>query len=69
MSARLDPPWLVLARASTPAVDRHVDRFVRPDGAPFGFEEFRRDPEDMGAWMGVAYYSTGEVATEASAFK
>ncbi|HEY2564091.1 MAG TPA: hypothetical protein VGI44_10300, partial [Acidimicrobiales bacterium] len=27
--------------------DRCVDIFSRPDGT-FGFEEFRRDPEDMG---------------------
>jgi hypothetical protein len=32
----------VLASPSTPAVDRCVDTFVRPDGT-FGFEEFRRD--------------------------
>jgi len=29
------------------AIDRCVDVFARPDGT-FGFEEFRRDPEDMG---------------------
>jgi hypothetical protein len=56
MSARLDPPWKVLASPSTPAVDRCVDIFSRPDGT-FGFEEFRRDPEDMGAWTPIAYYS------------
>ena len=38
MSARLDPTWKVLASPSTPAVDRCVDIFVRPDGT-FGFEE------------------------------
>jgi len=48
MSSRLDPSWKVLASPSTPAVDRCVDIFSRPDGT-FGFEEFRRDPEDMGA--------------------
>jgi hypothetical protein len=32
---------------------RHL---LRPDGS-FGFEEFRRDAEDMGAWTPVAYYS------------
>ncbi len=56
MSARLDPAWKVLASPSTPAVDRCVDIFARPDGT-FGFEEFRRDPEDMGAWTPVVYYS------------
>ena len=55
MSARLDPSWKVVASPSTPAIDRCVDVFRRPDGT-FGFEEFRCDPEDMGArhtidWM------------------
>jgi hypothetical protein len=66
MSARLDPSWRVLASPSTPAVDRCVDIFVRPDGT-FGFEEFRRDPEDRGAWTPVAYYSVRELPTEADA--
>jgi hypothetical protein len=66
MSARLDPAWKVLASPSTPAVDRCVDIFSRPDGT-FGFEEFRRDPEDMGAWTPVAYYSERELPSEADA--
>ena len=66
MSARLDPSWKVLASPSTPAVDRCVDIFSRPNGT-FGFEEFRRDPEDMGAWTPVAYYSEREFPTEAAA--
>jgi len=66
MSARLDPSWRVLSSPSTPAVDRCVDIFVRPDGS-FGFEEFRRDPEDMGAWTPVAYYSGREFTTEGAA--
>ncbi len=56
----------MLASPSTPAVDRCVDVFVRPDGT-FGFEEFRRDPEDMGAWTPLAYFSAREFATEAEA--
>jgi hypothetical protein len=66
MSARLDPSWKVLTSPSTPAVDRCVDIFSRPNGT-FGFEEFRRDPEDMGAWTPVAYYSGREFSTEADA--
>ena len=66
MSARLDPEWKVLASPSTPAVDRCVDIFSRPDGS-FGFEEFRRDPEDMGAWTPVAYYSVRVFGAEADA--
>ena len=66
MSARLDPSWAVVASPSTPAVDRCVDIFRRPDGT-FGFEEFRRDPEDMGSWTPIAYYSGREFANEAEA--
>jgi hypothetical protein len=47
-------------------VDRCVDIFRRPDGT-FGFEEFRRDPEDMGNWTPIAYYSGREFASEAEA--
>jgi hypothetical protein len=43
-----------------------VDIFSRRDGT-FGFEEFRRDPEDMGAWTPMAYYSDREFHTEADA--
>jgi hypothetical protein len=66
MSKRLDPSWSVLASPSTPAVDRCVDIFSRPDGT-FGFEEFRRDPEDMGAWTPIGYYSARTYASEADA--
>jgi hypothetical protein len=62
MSSRLDPSWTVLASPSTASVDRCVDIFARPDGT-FGFEEFRRDVEDMGAWTPVAYFSDREYAT------
>jgi hypothetical protein len=66
MSARLDPTWKVLVSPSTPSVDRCVDIFSRPDGT-FGFEEFRRDPEDMGVWTPVAYFSGREFPSEAAA--
>jgi hypothetical protein len=66
MSSRLDPSWRVLASPSTRSVDRCVDIFVRPDGT-FGFEEFRRDPEDIGAWTAVAYFSSQAFPTEQAA--
>jgi len=66
VSSRLDKSWQVLASPSTPSADRCVDLFVRPDGT-FGFEEFRRDPEDVGAWTPVAYYSEQEFASEPDA--
>jgi hypothetical protein len=66
VSSRLDKSWQVLASPSTPAVDRCVDIFVRPDGT-FGFEEFRRDPEDMGTWTPIAYYSAQEFFSQQDA--
>lgn len=66
MSKRLDPSWSVVASPSTPAVDRCVDIFQRPEGT-FGFEEFRRDPEDVGEWTPIAYYSVREYRSEADA--
>jgi hypothetical protein len=56
MSSRLEKDWLVLASHETPEANRCVDIFSRPDGS-FGFEEFRRDPEDLGAWTPVSYFS------------
>ena len=70
MSSRLDRSWLVLESYESAEADRCVDLFSRPDGT-FGFEEFRRDPEDMGAWTPVSYYSsrtyeTAETALDAA---
>ena len=59
MSSRLDPSWSVLASYQTFEADRCVDIFSRPDGT-FGFEEFRRDPEDMGTWTPISYFSGHE---------
>jgi len=56
MSTRLDPSWIVLESVENPQHDRCVDVFARPDGS-FGFEEFRRDVEDAGAWTPVSYFS------------
>jgi hypothetical protein len=66
MSSRLDKSWTVLASYQTLEADRCVDLFSRPDGT-FGFEEFRRDPEDMGAWTLVSYYSRLEYPTTGAA--
>jgi hypothetical protein len=56
MSARIDKSWLVFASIENSEANRCVDLFRRPDGS-FGFEEFRRDPEDRGVWTPVQYYS------------
>jgi hypothetical protein len=66
MSSRLDKSWLVLASHQTPEANRCVDIFSRPDGT-FGFEEFRRDPEDMGAWTPVSYFSGHRYPSESDA--
>jgi hypothetical protein len=66
VSPRLDKRWRVLASPTTPSVDRCVDIFVRPEGT-FGFEEFRRDPEDIGTWTPIAYYSAQEFASQKDA--
>jgi len=56
MSRRIDKSWTVLTSIETDDGHRCVDLFRRPDGT-FGYEEFRRDPEDQGAWTPVRYAS------------
>lgn len=56
MSKRIDTSWIVVDSIENGAHDRCVDLFLRPDGS-FGFEEFRGDVEDAGAWTPVAYFS------------
>lgn len=56
MSQRIDKSWLVFESIENDEHDRCVDLFRRPDGT-YGFEEFRRDVEDAGAWTPVRYYS------------
>jgi hypothetical protein len=55
MSRRLDQSWVVVESVENPQHDRCVDVFMRPDGS-FGFEEFRRDAEDAGAWTPISYF-------------
>ena len=52
----IDKSWVVLRSIENGEHDRCVDLFRRPDGS-FGFDEFRRDVEDAGAWTPVAYHS------------
>jgi hypothetical protein len=56
MSKRIDTTWVVLDSVENREHDRCVDIFRRPDGS-HGFEEFRRDAEDGGAWTPMWYYS------------
>ena len=45
---------------------RGVDLFRRADGS-FGFEEFRRDPEDPGGWRPLGGHAEGAYADEEAA--
>jgi hypothetical protein len=44
------------------AGDHCVDIFVRKDGT-FGFEEYRRDPEDVSGWFSLHRFSHQVFAT------
>jgi len=46
----------VFASFENPYHDHCVDLFERPDGS-FGYEEYRRDAEDCGAWQSLARFS------------
>jgi hypothetical protein len=56
VSQRIDKSWVVMASLETEDGARCVDLFRRPDGT-FGYEEFRRDPEDLGIWTPVRFAS------------
>lgn len=56
MARRIDKSFTVFESLESAEHDRCVDLFSRPDGS-FGFEEFRRDAEDGGAWTPVHHYS------------
>jgi hypothetical protein len=66
MSRRIDKSWVVFASLENSERNRCVDLFFRPDGS-YGFEEFRRDPEDAGAWTPVQYYSTAKYESKEDA--
>ncbi len=68
MAKRLDPAWVVLQSIENSQHDRCVDVFTRQDGS-FGFEEFRRDAEDAGAWTPVSYFSGLRYASEGEALR
>ncbi len=68
MSRRIDPAWIVIASIENDQADRCIDMFRRPDGS-FGFEEFRRDVEDRGAWTPVQFHAPRVFATRAAAME
>jgi len=70
MFGRSDRSNLVLISIENSEHDRCVDLFIRADES-YGFGEFRRDPEDRGAWTAIgvypnAAYSTREAALSAA---
>lgn len=56
----------VVSSINSPEGDHCVDIFEREDRT-FGFEEYRRDPEDMRGWFPLHRYSTQVFATERDA--
>lgn len=56
----------VLTSLESASSDRCVDIFIRPDET-FGFEEFRRDPEDCGQWRCLNKFSQHVFLSEAQA--
>jgi len=68
MSKRIPKSWLVFTSMENAEANRCVDLFLRPDGS-YGFEEFRRDPEDAGEWTPVQYFSGAVYASRDDALK
>jgi hypothetical protein len=66
MFKRIDKSWTVFESVENRDHDRCVDFFSRPDGT-YGFEEFRRDVEDNGAWTPVEYFSGAVYPSKAAA--
>ncbi len=56
----------VAASFNSPAGDHCVDIFVRDDGT-YGYEEYRRDPEDLRGWFPLHRYSSQVFATDRDA--
>jgi hypothetical protein len=66
VSQRIDKSWLVFLSIENFEHNRCVDLFSRPDGT-YGYEEFRRDAEDQGAWTPIQYYSGGVYSSKEAA--
>jgi hypothetical protein len=66
MAPRIPRDWLVYRSIENAQHDRCVDLFQRLDGS-YGFETFRRDVEDGGAWTATDYYSAAVFDSPAAA--
>jgi GNAT superfamily N-acetyltransferase len=67
-SSRVNRPAAprVVASFDSPSGDHCVDIFLRADGT-FGFEEYRRDAEDMRGWFSLHRYAGLAFATDRDA--
>jgi hypothetical protein len=61
-------PDRVIASFESLEKDHCVDLFVRDDGT-YGFEEWRREPEDPGKWYRARYYAAQVYAQPQQAFE
>jgi len=52
----------VVTSFENPEKDHCVDIFVRADGS-YGYEEWRREPEDPGRWFRTRFYAAAIFAT------
>jgi hypothetical protein len=66
MPDRKVPSAVVVDSVENDEANRCVDLFTRADGS-WGFEEYRRDPEDRGVWSRVGHYADGRYPTRAAA--
>ncbi|MDA1089659.1 MAG: hypothetical protein O3A85_05020 [Proteobacteria bacterium] len=57
----------VMRSINTPDGGRCVDIFLRPDET-YGFEEFRRDVEDLSGWFAIGGHIEKSFKTEQEAF-
>jgi len=56
----------VIQSINLDGADIFVDVFMRPDGT-YGFDEFRRDPEDTRGWYRVGHFSDRVFADDVTA--
>ncbi len=57
-----------LRSINTPDGGRCVDIFMRPDDT-FGFEEFRRDAEDLSGWFPIGGHGDRSFTTAEATFR
>jgi hypothetical protein len=66
MARAFPADWFVFESIENDQHDRCVDLFERPDGS-FGFDAFRRDGEDAGAWTPAGGYASLVFASRGAA--